>query len=738
MFFSFCNIFSKNFDGKRISVDCLRVMWIIKNQETISNRLPVFCKRFEMEKPIRECVLRISALGIFSVKINGRQIDDYFMPGWTNYNKYVHLCTYDITADIQKENCIEVTLSDGWYAGRLGYTCKPCVYGSVLALFAELDCTFADGTGVQISTDESWKVGESHIITSSLLDGEHVDFRMKKTEYSKLPFAQRYACNLPFELYDYEPVKAFTTLKPTVIYQDENCIRLDFKQNFSGFITFDAVGEAGTEVILQHAEVLEEDGSLYYKNLRSVKATDRAVLSGGKDRFSPIFTFHGFRYAEIRIFGKAELSNLVGVALTQDLPYTGKFRCSDEIVNTVFKNVQWGQKDNFISIPTDCPQRDERLGWTGDAQVFCNTAMFNCNCNRFFANYLKLVRTDIQPDGKIPSFAPFFIPVSVSTAGVPGWADAICVIPYVHYLHYKDIRVIKDNLPAAVRHLDYYLANSEEYLLKVKNPFGDWLSVQKAEDVDGVSQAFFALSAQLVSKMFALVKDEKNAQKYAQIYEKIKAAFRLHYRTENGKLIGDSQTIYALALSVGLVSKEEVKPHLLAAVERAGNKLTTGFIGVRHLLPALCEIGATDLAYQIIKCKEYPSWGYTIENGATTVWERWNGYTKEHGFETPSMNSFNHYSLGSCVEWLYSYVLGIKLSATEKLCISPSLSKELAFAEGEYMTERGIIRVSWKYDKEAYHVRVESENGVEFDYDFAGREVISLQKEKNALTAIVR
>lgn len=682
--------------------------------------------------------MRISALGIFSVKINGCQIEEYFMPGWTNYNQYVHLCSYDITADIQKENLIEVTLADGWYSGRLGYTGQAFVYGTAMALFAQIELSFADGSSAQIQTDESWKVGASHVVASSLFDGEYVDFRTRKREYETLPYAQKFNCNLPFEKYDYEPVKAFAALQPTVLYQDEKVLRLDFKQNIAGFITFTATGEAGAIVTVKHAEVLNGDGSLYYENLRSVEATDKVILSGGKDKFDPIFTFHGFRYAEITVEGEAKLSEIVGVALTQDLPYTGKFRCSDEIINAIFQNVQWGQKDNFISIPTDCPQRDERLGWTGDAQVFCNSAMFNCDCNRFFANYLKLIRTDLQPGGKVPSFAPFFIPVGPSTAGVPGWADSICVIPYTHYLHYGDVKVIQENLPTAVKHLDYYLSKSDNYLLRVENPFGDWLSTQKAEDGDAISQCFFGLSAQLISKMYAIIGDKANAAKYEGIYCKTKAAFRGHYIAQDGKLAGDSQSIYALALSVGFVVAEEIKTHFLAAIRRAGNKLTTGFIGVKHLLPALCEIGETDLAYQIIKGKEYPSWGYAIENGATTIWERWNGYTKENGFETPSMNSFNHYSLGSCVEWLYSHVLGIKLFEDGSVCISPSFSQELTFAEGEYKSRNGRICVEWKYVDGIYHVRVESEKDVQCAYNFEGKEVLSLHKEGNVLVAKLR
>lgn len=457
-----------------------------------------------------------------------------------------------------------------------------------------------------------------------------------------------------------------------------------------------------------------------------------------KETFLPVFTFHGFRYAEITVKGKAEISNVKCVALSQDIAYGGKFRCSDEIINAVFRNALWGQKSNFIGVPTDCPQRDERLGWTGDAQVFCNTAMFNGNCNKFFANYLKLIRTDILPDGKIPSFVPFFIPVFASTAGVPGWADAICIIPYTHYMHYRDIRVIKDNIPYAVKHFDYYLNNSENYLLKVENPFGDWLSTERADDRDAISQCFFGLSALLISKMYALLNDCKNSDAHEKIYEEIKRAFRKNYMDEKCRIAGDTQTVYALALSVGFATAEEIKTHFLASVKNAGRKLTTGFIGVKYLLPALCDVGETDLAYKIIKGTEYPSWGYTIKQGATTIWERWNGYTRENGFETPAMNSFNHYSLGSCTEWLYTYVLGIKLSADNKICISPAFSKELSFAEGEYRAVNGKIRVEWKYDGENYSISVKADDGVVFDCDFGGRQVLQLQRDGNELSAVLK
>ena len=710
-------------------------MWIISDKK---ERLPVFSKRIQTDKKIVKCLLRVSALGVFHVKINGREIEEYFMPGWTNYNKYVHICPYDITEYMQRENLIEITLADGWYAGRCGYTTKANIYGTQTALYAEIRVTYADREEERICTDESWRVNTSKIVKASFFDGEEIDYRTQSELWERLPYAKAYEYSIPFEEYDYEPTKKIDFFAPTVLFEDEGTLRLDFQQNLTGFLSLVAEGERGAEIEIRHAEMLNADGTLYYANLRSVKATDKLILSGGKDFFDPKFTFHGFRYAEITWKGRVKLSNVQAVALSQAIEYGGKFECSNEIINRIYKNALWGQKDNFISIPCDCPQRDERLGWTGDAQVFCNSAMFNGDCNRFFANYLKLIRTDVLPDGKIPSFVPFFIPVSASTAGVPGWAEAICVIPYQHYLHYGDKQVLIDNLPYAVKHLEYYLSHSENYRLRVVNPFGDWLSVVRADDIDGISQCSLGLSASLISKTYAILGDDANAEKYAEIYRGAKKAFRDEFLLDDGKIVGDSQTIYALSLAVGYVTAAEIKTPFLQSIERAGGRLTTGFIGVRHLLPALCEVGAVDLAYKIAKETEYPSWGYTIANGATTIWERWNGYTVEDGFATPSMNSFNHYSLGSCVEWFYSHVLGIKLSAEQPVCISPSLSKELCFAKGEYKSKTGKIAVEWTCEGDGYHVRVHADEGLEYSYDFKDRQVLSLQKDGNDLYAVLK
>ena len=365
--------------------------------------------------------------------------------------------------------------------------------------------------------------------------------------------------------------------------------------------------------------------------------------------------------------------------------------------------------------------------------------MYNADCDKFFKNYLKLIREDVLPDGKIPSFVPFFIPVSASTAGVPGWADSICVIPYYHYLHYGDEEVIKENLPYAINHLNYYLSKCDEnYLININNPFGDWLSVCRANDIDAISQCFLGLSAKLISRFYAILGDGENQEKYETIFEKSKKAFRDNFLHANGTIKGDSQTIYAFSLSVGFVTASEIKSAFKNSVQKAENKLTTGFIGVKYLLPALCEIGETDLAYKIIKQTSYPSWGYTIEHGATTIWERWNGYTEENGFETANMNSFNHYSLGSCVEWLYSHVLGIQLLEDGKVLISPSLSKELGYAKGECQTRQGVVSVCWKEENGEYSVEIVAEDTDKLQLDFKEKTIITLEKTQNKLNLLVK
>lgn len=709
-------------------------MWIKRKKQEENEGLPVFRKRFTAAENVVRCELRITATGIFDVKINGYEIPDRFMPGWTNYRKRIDVCTYDVTDHIGKDNVIAVTVANGWYSGKLGYGNNVNVFGDKKRLFAELTVFYADGTTETIVTDESWEVDCSDVVFADFFDGETIDARRRGVICEK-ENAVKSDFSVPLTEYSCEPVRVVGTLAPKIIFENETTIRYDFGRNFAGAIALKANGERGDKIVAKFGEMLDENGGVYTANLRRAKCTDEFVLSGGEDYFEPKFTFHGFRYAEITKNRTTEVNEIVGEIISQNIEYYGSFECSDKVINGVYTMALNGQKSNFVSIPTDCPQRDERLGWTGDAEVFCNSAMFNADCDLFFKNYLRLVRDDACEDGKAPSIVPLYMPLSDNTAGVPGWGDVIAVMPYFHYLHYRDKTVIEDNLPAAEKWVGYYLAKSKNYLTKITNNFGDWLSQGGETDANVINQCFFGYSTSLIAKMCEIVEKDEKAAYYIKLYENCKKAFRKAYY--NGGIIkSDTQTAYAFALAVGYITREEAAKRLAATVREKGDALTTGFIGVRFILPALCEIGETELAYELIRRTEYPSWGYMLSQGATTVWERWNGYTTKDGFEDPEMNSFNHYSLGSCIEWLYTYVLGIKLApGTEKVVISPSFSRSLGYAKGKTYLSGGRISVSWRHKKNLVRLEVEADEGVNYDID-CGMEPIAIEKSGNVTVAV--
>lgn len=711
-------------------------MWIERKTDKANDGLPTFVKNFALDGTLKKCNIKLTATGIFSLEINGSVIPDYFMPLWTNYNKFINLCRYDITDYLRESNTIAITVADGWYSGRLGYNAGKNVYGDAKRVFAEIDLLYADGKTQKIVTDDSWFSMTSHVVSADFFDGEKIDFRTIKNVDKTIENAVISDFTANLQELDCEPVRVAELIDPEIIYNENGVMRLDFHKNFAGVVSFRADGKCGEKITVRYAETLSDRGELYTENLRTAKCLDEIILSDGGCVFNPHFTYHGFRYAEIT-YGNAQISDLKGKLLTQNIKYGGEFECSDKVMNGVFKMALNGQKSNFIAVPTDCPQRDERLGWTGDAEVFCNSAMFNADCNKFFAYYLNLVRTDALADGRIPSFAPFFVPVAPNTAGVPAWADVITVVPYFHYLHYRDKSVIEDNLAAAEKWVEYYVSKSQNYVVRVANNFGDWLSPSEKTDSNVINQCFFGYSAKLLSDEEQIVGNKAKSEYYARLYGFAKEAFRREYTAE-GKIKNGTQTAYALAYSAGYLSADEVRGELVKLINENGGKLSTGFIGVRFLLPVLCDVGETEFAYRIIQSEEYPSWGYMLKNGATTVWERWNGYTRENGFEDAAMNSFNHYSLGSCAEWLYSYVLGIKLRPeSDEITISPSFTKSLTYACGKYASVNGDICVRWERKNSAFVLEVNADQGVKFSCDFNGKKVVSYEKSGNRIKAAI-
>lgn len=712
-------------------------MWITRHEKdkksnkfSIGMPLTRFIRRFYCLKRVAKAELKISALGIFRVEINGREIDEYFMPGYTNYNKYVLLCSYDITKNMQEENRIAVTVGDGWFAGRLGYTSERAIFGEKTRLYATIRLIYEDGTEETIETDDTWKAYQSEIQYADFFNGEYIDENKRIdafAEYERLDNAEIVTENRRFEAYNMEPVVCVNTLTPKQTKKNKS-ILLDFGQNFAGVVNFSAQGKKGLKIMIRHAEMLSMDGELYMDNLRSARCTDTLILSDKPCKFAPKFTYHGFRYAEITVengdLGDVEMTDVCGLVLSQALKRTGYFECSDEIVNKVYENAYWGQLGNFISVPTDCPQRDERLSWTGDTHVFCDSAMYNADCNRFYQNYMNVLREDCCENGAVPSFVPMFFGLNQETCGCPCWGDAVAIIPYMHYRFYGDKSIIEKNLYQAKKWIDFYKAHlSEKNLVERLFTYGDWLSVKEETDKNVMMQCFYGYALLLVAKMCDIVGEDSSV--YKELHDEAKHAFRKHLINSKGCVISDTQTAYLVAYIAEFMTAEEIRLPLKQAIRRQNDTLTTGFIGVRFLLPVLSEIGESELAYKLMKNTQYPSWGYSVVNGATTIWERWNGYTKEKGFFNPSMNSFNHYSLGSCVYWLYAYVLGIQPQAGEKIKIAPEFSGQLKYAKGSYAFKKGQVFVSWRYMGTEIVLEVEKIGAFELEFSFGDRRILS-------------
>ncbi len=716
------------------------------------NPSPYFRKSFLAEASVRKATLFASALGVFQIYINGKKVgEDYLSPGWVDYKKKLPFVRYDVTDLIQKENGIGAVVGDGWAVGHLGSndTFLRNGYTDRIEFTAMLRLEYEDGKTEEICTDSSWKATSGAIRRSDIYMGEFVDSRLDLGNYSAFDYddsgweaAQecvfKFSRNVYLQEMKIPPIVVKHRFRPELIRKQNNAYLYDVSQNISGVLRCRFRGEEGAVVVIRHGELLS-DGELYTENLRKAEATDTYILSGkGEEEFRPLFTFHGFRYAELTVQGNVEVLEVEAEAMYSDLERTGSFECSDPIVTKVYQNALWGQRDNFLNVPTDCPQRDERLGWTGDAQVFCKSAMYNMDCRLFFEKYLGDVRDAQLGNGVIPAVAPLPPVGSFAYTGYDasaGWSEAIGEIPYQYYQMYGDKRIVRDNLPALKKLLDYYEIESPDHIRGYVGRYGDWLSLNGKTDLSVISTLYYARAAYLAARLCRIIGDYEGPR-YEALYEKIKAAFRNRFIDDEGKILSDTQSAYLIAYRFGLIGEEEAKENLLRKLEENGGKLTTGFLGIRFLLPVLCDLGRSDLAYEMITSTEYPSWGYSVVNGATTIWERWDSYTKENGIRK-GMNSFNHYSLGSCTEWMYEYCLGIrpdlKKPGFAKVLFHPYFDPtgKITSAKGHYDTDLGRIRVQWRrMDWQNFEYKVSVPPGMECEFIFDGMKTVS-RKEEN-------
>ncbi len=680
---------------------------------------PLLRREFHVATGLAEARLYITALGLYEAWLNGHRVgEDLFTPGWTSYSKRLQYQAYDVTPLLREgRNAIGAVLGDGWYRGYLAFAGRRNLYGERRALLAMLRLRYSNGTVETISTDSSWKTSTGPILDSDLYMGETYDARLELAGWAEPGFddtgwgpVETLQRNLRLVSTVGPPVRRIEEVQPSrLITTPAGETVVDFGQNLVGWVRIRVQGPAGSRVRLQHAEVLDSNGNFYTENLRAAKQEVTYILKGqGTEEYEPHFTFQGFRYVRVAEFpGSPTPGNFTAVVVHSSMAQTGTFECSDPLINQLQHNIVWGQKGNFLDVPTDCPQRDERLGWTGDAQVFVRTAAFNMDVAAFFTKWLRDLAADQTEDGRVP----YVVPDVLNGFASAGWGDAATIVPWALYVRYGDRRLLAEQYPSMKAWVEFIARTAgDRHLWDTGFHFGDWLSATYNDwsfpaavtDKDLIATAFFAHSTDLVRQAAEVLGKSEDAKHYHERFQRIAAAFRREFLTPNGRLSPSTQTAYALALRFGLLEKEQEKEaarRLVADIRQKGNHLSTGFLGTPHLCHVLTDHGYLDVAYTLLHQDTYPSWLYPVKKGATTIWERWDGIRPDGSFQDAGMNSFNHYAYGAIGEWLYEVVAGIRPDPTEPgyrhVRIEPRPGGRLTWARATLEAMTGRIESGW-------------------------------------------
>jgi len=683
---------------------------------------PVLRSAFDLPGGVVKARLYATAHGLYEARLNGRRVGDQVLaPGWTSYAHRLRYQTYDVT-DLVREggNELEVLLGNGWYRGRLGWDGRHGHYGDRLALLAQLEATTADGAVHVLGTDASWTAHESGVLADDLYDGQRTDLRpvtggrSDAVEVVDGDLARLVAPDGP-------PVRVTEILPGAAVFTSPSGATLvDFGQNLVGWVRLRVRDQApGQEVVVRHAEVLEH-GELGVRPLRSAKATDSYLLAGGPlEVVEPSLTFHGFRYAEISGLPEVHVRDVEAVVVGSDLRRTGWFASSNPQLNRFHENVVWGMRGNFVDVPTDCPQRDERLGWTGDIQVFAPTASFLFDSAGFLRSWLADLVAEQRPDGSVPLVVPDVIESPLSTAAA--WGDAATLVPWVLYQRTGDVGLLARQLPSMRAWVDYIagLAGVDR-LWTGGFQLGDWLDptaphdapFEAQADPDVVATAYLARSAEVVGLAAAVVGDTDVAEKYARLAGEVRDAFAREFVTPGGRVLSDAPTVYALALEWALLPTGDQRHHagdrLADLVRSFGFRISTGFVGTPLIMDALAGSGHLDVAYRLMLQTGCPSWLYAVTMGATTVWERWDAILPDGTINPGQMTSFNHYALGAVADWLHRAVAGLAPAAPgyRELLVRPVPARALTSASARHRTPYGDAEVSWQRSQGELRLRV--------------------------------
>jgi hypothetical protein len=686
--------------------------------------LPLFRTEFRVPHGKRIAGARAygAARGTYELSLNGRKVGDQELaPGWTDYRTGIQHQTYDVTAQVRRgANAFGIALAPGWYAGRVGFYPDPGLYGRTPSVVAQVRIDYTDGTHEWVRTDRSWTMAGGPFVQGDLQSGETYDARLAHPGWNRPDFddadwaAAEIADSATALLVPQpdEPVRATQVLtarertEPTAgtyIY--------DLGQNMVGVPRLRLSGKAGQTATIRHGEVLNRDGTLYTENLRTAKATDRYTFAAdGTVTYEPTFTQHGFRYVEITGVTAPEVADVRGVVWGSDLRTTGSLRTSNPMLNRLQSNITWGQRGNFLSIPTDTPARDERLGWTGDINVFAPTASYNQDTRAFLRKWLGDLRTTQRANGDYPPFAPE--PSDFGPGGV-GWSDAGVTVPYAVWRAYGDTALVREHYASMSRFVEFVRAGAGADLLDDRRGrYDDWLNLNDPTPRGVLGTAYYAQDTRMLAEMAAAIGEDADATAYAALSADIRSAFTAAYVADDGTVSGNSQTGYAMALGMDLVPAERrgaVAEKFVAKLAASGHALTTGFLGTPWLLPALSGSGHLDEAYRLLLREEYPSWGYEVAMGATTMWERWNSINPDGSFGDPAMNSFNHYAYGAVGTWMYENIGGIApLSAGyAKSRIAPRVGGGLTSGVGSFDSAYGTIASSWRAARSGFRLSVD-------------------------------
>jgi alpha-L-rhamnosidase len=682
---------------------------------------PYLRKEFEIGKPVERARLYVTALGIHELEINGSRVgDSVFAPGRTEYRKRVPYDVYDVTGLLKSgTNACGAILGDGWYCGHL-HSDPRQTYGDRPRLLGQLEIRFADGTSATIVTDRTWKASEGPIRSSDMLMGEDYDARLEIAGWSSAGFEDsHWQAALEFDDPGIEivarrapairRVAEVKPIAPPTMSANKRRWLFDFGQNIVGRVRMKVRGSAGQVIDLRYTEMLDKDGKPYTLALRSARATDHyTTKGGGEEIYEPRFTFHGFRYLELRDYpGTPTVDDVTGIVMHSDMAATGSFECSDAMINKLQSNIVWSQRGNFLDIPTDCPQRDERLGWTGDAQVFIRTAAFNMDVANFFTKWLQDVADSQGEDGRIPSVVPHV--ESIYGEGGPAWADAAIICPWTIYCCYGDERILQTRYPMMRGFMDFLEEKSVNFIRADEHwkwkGYGDWLNIDAETPADLIGTAFYAHCARLMAEIARVVGKNEDAGKYSSLFEKVRNAWRGRFIKPDGTLTVTTQTAFVLALHFDLLPgdlREKTVEALVADIQSRGMHLSTGFVGTPYLNHVLANAGRMDVAYALLNQRTFPSWLYPITQGATTMWERWDAWTHDKGFNDTGMNSFNHYAYGAIGDWMYSTIAGIDLDAREvgykRIVIRPKPGGGLNWARAAFESVYGRIESSWRIE----------------------------------------